>query len=188
MSEPRERTASALVVIDMQHVFRDADSQWATPGYDRAAERISRLTDAYRGEVIWTRFVRDPQESGSWSDYYARWNECREPEDSPVWDLTMPVADGDDIVSLPTFSKWGEELAGLTSERQRLVVCGVATDCCVLSTVLGAVDAGKHVTLVADACAGVTDRAHEQAIELMGLLGPMVEVVTTEELVAARVG
>ncbi|MFC7766395.1 isochorismatase family protein [Leucobacter soli] len=53
---------------------------------------------------------------------------------------------------------------------------------------LGAVDAGKHVTLVADACAGVTDRAHEQAIELMGLLGPMVEVVTTEELVAARVG
>ncbi|MFC7766396.1 isochorismatase family protein [Leucobacter soli] len=112
MSEPRERTASALVVIDMQHVFRDADSQWATPGYDRAAERISRLTDAYRGEVIWTRFVRDPQESGSWSDYYARWNECREPEDSPVWDLTMPVADGDDIVSLPTFSKWGKSSRG----------------------------------------------------------------------------
>lgn len=179
--------SSALVAIDMQHIFGDPESQWFTPEYAAAEAQISRLAEAFRGEVIWTRFVRDPQESGSWSDYYARWNECREPEDSPVWDLTMPVADGDDIVSLPTFSKWSPEMAELTRDRPRLVVCGVATDCCVLSTVLGAVDAGKHVTLVTDACAGVTDLAHTQAIDLMGLLSPMVTCVSTDELLSTAV-
>ncbi|MCB1274015.1 MAG: cysteine hydrolase [Leucobacter sp.] len=178
--------SSALVVIDMQRIFAEPTSQWFTPRYAAAATQIERLTERLAGNVIWTRFVRDPREDGSWADYYARWDECRDPEDSPVWDLTMPVAEGDRIVSLPTFSKWGEELARLTSETPRLVVCGVATDCCVLSTVLGAIDAGKHVTLVTDACAGASDLAHEQALELMGLLSPMIECVSTDEYLGVR--
>jgi nicotinamidase-related amidase len=63
-----------------------------------------------------------------------------------------------------------------------LIVCGVATDCCVLSTVLGAVDAGRAVTLVADACAGATVEAHDQAIALMAMLSPMVDIVTADDL------
>ncbi|MGC5076647.1 cysteine hydrolase family protein [Agrococcus sp. DT81.2] len=173
-----------LVVIDMQQVFRDPASQWATPGYDAAAECIRLLVDAADGPVIWTRFVRDPSESGAWQAYYERWDECREEPDSAAWDLTMPVGDEHAILSLPTFSKWGDELAALTAEHPELVVCGVATDCCVLSTVLGAVDAGKFVTVVTDACAGATDEAHEQACALMGMLSPMVQLAGTADVVA----
>lgn len=184
-STPLIGERSALVVIDMQRIFRDTGSQWCTPGYDEASAGIARLLDAFRGDVIWTRFVRDPAESGSWADYYERWDRCREPEGSPVWDLTMNRRAEDAVLSLPTFSKWGPELAELTTGRD-LVVCGVATDCCVLSTVLGAVDAGKRVTVVADASAGATDRAHDQAIELMELLSPMVTVSDAERVLAAR--
>lgn len=99
-------------------------------------------------------------------------------------DITLPMAEGDRIISLPTFSKWGDELAEATRDCERLILCGVATDCCVLSTVLGAVDAGKWVTVVTDACAGATDRAHEQALELMRLLSPMVTLATADELTA----
>ena len=119
---------------------------------------------------------------GSWRDYYARWDRCREAEDSPAWEITLPVAEGDAVLSLPTFGKWGAELAELTRDREQLVVCGVATDCCVLSTVLGAVDAGKQVTVVADACAGATDRAHEQALDLMGMLSPMVMLASADDV------
>ncbi|QUW17811.1 cysteine hydrolase [Agrococcus sp. Marseille-Q4369] len=173
----------ALVVIDMQQIFRDPASQWATGGYEAAAERIRALVDAAEGPVIWTRFVRDPAEPGSWRAYYERWDECRDEPDSPAWDLTMPVADEHAVLSLPTFSKWGDELAALTAEHPELVVCGVATDCCVLSTVLGAVDAGKAITVVTDACAGATDEAHDQAVALMGMLAPMVRLAETAELV-----
>lgn len=175
----------ALVVIDMQQIFRDPASQWATGGYDAAAERIRLLVDAAGGPVIWTRFVRDPSEPGSWQAYYEHWDRCREAPDSPAWDLTMPVRDEHEILSLPTFSKWGEELAALTAGHPELLVCGVATDCCVLSTVLGAVDAGKAVTVVTDACAGATDEAHHQALALMGMLAPMVRLVEAAELVGS---
>lgn len=175
---------TALVIIDMQRIFRDADSQWCCGGYDDAAERVRSLAEQFAGRVVWTRFVRDPAETGAWKDYYERWGRCREPEDSPAWDITLPMAEGDRIISLPTFSKWGDELAEATRDCERLILCGVATDCCVLSTVLGAVDAGKWVTVVTDACAGATDRAHEQALELMRLLSPMVTLATADELTA----
>ena len=171
--------SSALVVIDMQRIFAEPTSQWFTPRYAAAATQIERLTERLAGNVIWTRFVRDPREDGSWADYYARWDECRDPEDSPVWDLTMPVAEGDRIVSLPTFSKWGEELARLTSETPRLVVCGVATDCCVLSTALTAADAGAYAIIAADACAGSTAENHDAALHVMGLYPPQLTISDT---------
>ena len=179
----RPSAVPALVVIDMQQIFRDPASQWATGGYDAAAERIRLLVDAATGPVIWTRFVRDEHEPGSWRAYYDRWDECRDAPDSPVWALTMSVREEHAVVSLPTFSKWGDELAALTADHPELTVCGVATDCCVLSTVLGAVDAGKAVTVVTDACAGATDEAHDQAVALMGMLAPMVRLAHAAELV-----
>ena len=45
------------------------------------------------------------------------------------------------------------------------MLAGVATDCCVLSTALAAADAGCLVEVVADACAGSSDEAHERALE-----------------------
>ncbi|MGK0715794.1 cysteine hydrolase family protein [Leucobacter sp. W1153] len=175
------QSSFSLVVIDMQEVFRHPESQWYVPRYAAAQANIEEILRTQPENVVWTRFVRDPRETGSWRDYYERWDRCREGPRSALWDLTLTAQPTHSVVSAPTFSKWGEELANLTDSVARLVVCGVATDCCVLSTVLGAVDAGKQVTVVSDACAGVTDEAHNQALALLSLLHPMVEIVTTEQ-------
>ncbi|GAA1806135.1 cysteine hydrolase [Agromyces neolithicus] len=174
---------STLVVIDMQEIFRSPTSEWSVPAYDRTAEHVVRLADHFSHSVVWTKFVRDPDETGSWSAYYDRWSNSRAEPDSPVWDLTLPVRDGDRVLTLSTFSKWGPDLAEMTEHSDHIVVCGVATDCCVLATVLGAVDAGKQVTLVTDACGGATPEAHDQAVALMGMLAPMVTLAETTEIV-----
>jgi nicotinamidase-related amidase len=88
------------------------------------------------------------------------------------------------VLNAPTFSKWGPELAALVPEGAEMVLTGVATDCCVLSTALGAVDAGRFVTVVSDACAAVSDEAQKQTLALLELLSPMCQVVTSQELVA----
>jgi nicotinamidase-related amidase len=67
-------------------------------------------------------------------------------------------------------------------ESPRLVVTGVATDCCVISTVLAAADAGASVTVVTDACAGSTDGNHAKALDVMALYGPLVRLTTTDAL------
>ena len=58
------------------------------------------------------------------------------------------------------------------------MLAGVSTDCCVLSTALAAADAGVAVRVVADACAGVNDDSHRQALAIMPLYAPLVEVVS----------
>ena len=63
----------------------------------------------------------------------------------------------------------------------RLVLAGVSTDCCVLSTALAAADAGVHVQVVADACAGVDDDNHRKAIDIMRLYSPMLEIVSVDQ-------
>jgi nicotinamidase-related amidase len=183
VTAPRTDVAPQLIVIDMQKIFRSSESEWFISGYDAAADNIVRLIGNVPGRVAWTRFVRDPLERGSWGSYYDRWSSCREEPDSPQWELTLPVAAGDPVVSMPTFSKWGNELEQVTAGNDRIVICGVATDCCILSTVLAAVDAGKEVTVVTDACAGITVEAHEQALALMALLAPMVTLVETSQLI-----
>jgi hypothetical protein len=69
----------------------------------------------------------------------------------------MDVPGGATVIDAPTFSKWGPELAAVVPEGAEMVLTGVATDCCVLSTALGAVDGGRFVTVVSDACAAVSD-------------------------------
>ncbi len=170
-----------LVVIDMQVAFGEPSSGWATPDYARVEQVVAGLAERFGDRVVRTRFVRDPDEAGAWAAYYDQWPAFRVPEDDPVWDLTSPVAHGAPVVTRPTFSKWGPELEAVVGGAP-LVMCGVATECCVLGTALGAADAGRRVTVVSDACAGATQELHAQALVLLEQLAPLVRVTTSDRV------
>lgn len=167
-----------LVVIDMQRAFRQA-GEWHVPRYDEAARSITRLVAAGL-EPILTRFIPDPAEEGSWSAYYERWQSMRRAPTDPIWHIELPGVEVRDSIDLPTFSKWGEALADRIPVGEEMILTGVATDCCILATALGAADAGRYVTVVEDACAGQSDLAHDQALNLLELLSPMISVVKSE--------
>lgn len=164
-----------LVVVDMQHAFADAGSRWAAPAYADVEPVVLDLRRRFAGRVVHTRFVHDGSERGAWAAYYDDWPEFRVGPGDPVWDLTTGPALGDPVVDEPRFGKWGPALEAVVGDAP-LVVCGVATECCVLATVLAAADAGRAVTVVGDACAGGTAEAHAQALELMGLMTPLATV------------
>jgi len=170
-----------LVVIDMQAAFADPASAGAVPGYAPAEKWIRVLTPGFEERVVYTRFVPDPAEHGAWGAYYDHWPTMRQPASSSTWDLTLETTSAP-VVSLPTFSKWGPGLGDTVGAHTPLVLCGVATDCCVLSTGPGAVDAGRAVTVVEDACAGVSRRHHEETISLLSLLAPMVTITNARSL------
>lgn len=185
MSMPTSSASPWLVVIDMQTAFADPASEWAAPAYPEIVPVISSLVDAFGDRVVHTRFVPDEAEPGQWSRYYDRWPTMRQPASSQLWDLTVPPR-GAPVVSRPTFSKWHPELVRLLNTDASLVMCGVATDCCVLATALAAADDGRAVTVVADACGGATSRHHDQALSLLALLDPLVAVTTSEQLLSAH--
>jgi nicotinamidase-related amidase len=175
-----------LVVVDMQRVF--ADGPWGTPGFADVVPRIERLVEAFGDRVCFTRFLVPPEPDGAWADYYRDWEFVTKPEAAPSLELVEPFAsrEGAAHVDRTTFGKWGPELEALAGPSKTLVVCGVATDCCVIATVLGAVDGGMHVRLVEDACAGISPEAHARAVAVMAGFPPQVVVTSVEAELAAR--
>ena len=166
----------------MQRAFQQPGFQWECVGYDVAAEKVQQLRQAHPAPVVWTKFIRDSAENGAWKAYYDTWNQYRIEPTDPIWNLTIRPEPDDILIEAPTFGKWTDQLAALAQGYERLTIAGVATDCCVLSTVLPAVDAGKYVTVISDACAGATVDVHEQALNLMSMLDPMVTIATTAEV------
>ena len=81
----------------------------------------------------------------------------------------------------------GDELAAILGGG-RMVLAGVSTDCCVLSTALAAADDGVEVQVVADACAGIDDESHAKALDIMRLYSPLVEVVSLAEAIGQAAG
>jgi nicotinamidase-related amidase len=171
-----------LVVVDLQRVFGDPGSPWAAPRFAEVRPRIRRLAEAFGDRVVHTRFVAPARPAGAWQAYYEQFAFALQPPDSALYELVDDPA-GRPVVSATTFGKWGPDLADVVGDGP-LTVTGVATDCCVISTVLPAADAGMPVRVVRDACAGSTDDDHQRALDLMALYAPLVELTTTAEVLA----
>jgi nicotinamidase-related amidase len=174
-----------FVAIDLQRVFGDPSSAWCAPRYAAAAANVVRLTAAFPERAVFTRFVAPGTPTGAWVPYYQEFPWALEPADSRLYELTDEVAAvATRTVVATTFGKWTDGLRRVVGEQPSLVVAGVATDCCVISTVLAAADAGASVTVVTDACAGSSDDNHQKALDVMALYAPLVDLATTNEVLA----
>ena len=71
-------------------------------------------------------------------------------------------------------------MAGILGPDATMVLTGVSTDCCVISTALAAADAGVAVRVVSDACAGISDNDHQRALDAMALYGPLIEITSVD--------
>jgi nicotinamidase-related amidase len=165
-----------LVVVDMQHVFGDPDSAWFTPRFAEIVDPIAALVAEHAPRVTFTRFVAPASPAGAWRDYYAQFPFALAPPQAPLYQIAEPLAGlAGDTVDAPTFGKWGPALAARVGTDDMLLA-GVATDCCVISTALAAADAGVRVRVASGACAGSSDTAHQQALAVMALYAPLIEV------------
>jgi nicotinamidase-related amidase len=170
-----------LVVIDMQRVFADADSPWAAPDFAAILPTVAGLVKTYGDAVTITRFVAPERPTGAWRDYYAEWPFALQPPDAPLWDVVPELGSRGPTLDATTFSKWGPALADRVGDAT-MVLCGVSTDCCVLSTAVAAADAGVPVLVVGDACAGVTAESHRATLDVLALYAPLVRVVRSADL------
>ncbi|MEP7025669.1 MAG: cysteine hydrolase [Actinomycetota bacterium] len=172
-----------LAVIDMQRVFGEPDSPWFTPRFAEITGAVRQLADAFAPRVTFTRFVAPDEPAGSWRGYYEQWPFALQPPSARIYELADDLAAGPGpTLDATTFGKWGDELAARTGPGGHLVLAGVSTDCCVLSTALAAADAGITATVVADACAGMNDETHAQALAILRLYGPLVQVASLADV------
>jgi nicotinamidase-related amidase len=171
MSEPVVQDPAAeapwLVVVDPQVIFADPASEWASPEFDDAMAVIERIAPA------------------SWAGYFEQWTFADRPASDPLYDLVPRARALTDrpTVDEPTFGKWGDGLRAVVGEAPHLVLAGVSTDCCVITTALAAADAGAHVQILTDGCAGSTAEDGAAALRIMGLFDPQIRLVDSTALI-----
>ncbi|WP_291976110.1 MULTISPECIES: isochorismatase family cysteine hydrolase [unclassified Chelatococcus] len=181
--------------IDMQRMFAEP-TEWHTPWMGRVLPNVVSLTELNPARTIFTRFIPPPSADdvgGSWKRYYNKWESMTRNRLDPellelVPDLSRfvpPAAVEDKRV----MSAWHGALhprlraAGVDA----LIVSGAETEVCVLATVMGAIDLGYRVIIVADAICSGADTTHDAMLEIYeSRFGTQVEMVTTSTLLAAH--
>jgi nicotinamidase/pyrazinamidase len=172
----------ALVVVDMQYDFLPGGSL-GVPDGDQVIGPINRLIELFsqRGLPVYASRDWHPDNHCSFAARGGPWpphcvantrgaafsDELRLPADAVV----VSKADSADVDAYSAFN--GTGLAGQLRERgvRRVVVCGLATDYCVLNTALDARINGFEVLIVPDAMRAVNvhpgdgERAIAQMIE-----------------------
>jgi len=180
------RADAWLVVVDMQNVFASG-SPWASPDYAGASAGIRRLVPAFGERVVYTRYVAPAQPRGAWVPYFEQWPFALVPGDDPLYDFSPEIDPGPRaVVTCESFGKWGLDLKAALHGAEEIVLAGVSTDCCVLSTALPAADDGVHVLVATDACAGASAADHQRALDAMALYAPLIELTSVDELLAGR--
>jgi nicotinamidase-related amidase len=178
---------SWLVLIDMQRIFGEPASDWYTPGFADAEAGAVRLRQLFPGRTALTRFVAPESPEGAWIPYYEQWPFALDPANADLYDLVPALPPGDAVlIDRPTFGKWDADTSAALGGTRDIVLAGVSTDCCVLSTALAAADAGVRVRVVADACAGLSVIDHRRALDAMALYAPLIEITTIENVLAER--
>lgn len=177
-----------LLVVDPQRIFADPASDWASPFFPSAMVNIRALATHVGSEhTLVTRWLPTADRDTAWGAYFAAWPFADVPAEDPLYELVedAQALSAHPTVDEPTFGKWGPQLERVVGRAPHLLVTGVSTDCCVISTVLAAADAGAHVTVVTDAVAHSTAENGQTALAVMGLFPPQVQLRSTREVLDA---
>ncbi len=153
---------SMLLVVDVQNGFVNEHTR-------HVIEPINRLIGAFsdRGEpVAFTRFVNTP---GSGFERWIAWTRFMQGPENDLHDAV-------DARAGPVFIKHGytafpQKFESYLHEQrvERLILCGIATDGCVLKSAVDAFERGIEPVVVTDACAShAGSETHEAGLLLLG--------------------
>lgn len=166
-----------LVMLDLQEALRDP-SPWALHDVDDLADRVVTFATNFPGTKVATRYVLPtPQQArGRWEVFRQRWATLE--RDNPhCWDLLPGIAEVSDVVvDKTTYSAWAE-IELLAHRGARVVVTGAELECCVLATVLAAIDAGYGVVVPLELVSGPNAAAGRGVIQALEHLPEQVEII-----------
>ncbi|RZA34528.1 MAG: isochorismatase family protein [Lysobacteraceae bacterium] len=156
----------ALLIVDLQNDFLPGGAL-AVPRGDLVVEPINALIDLYHGHGLPLYASRDwhpddhcsfTAQGGPWPPHCVAASEgamfseaLRLPEEAIV--ISKALSASEDAYS--AFNGTGLARAMRADGITRLAVCGLATDYCVLNTVLDGIEAGFEVLLVLEATRAV---------------------------------
>ncbi|MFE1763735.1 cysteine hydrolase family protein [Streptomyces angustmyceticus] len=171
-----------LVVVDMQNGFITPETASVVP---TVVDLVERWEHTGR-DVVFTRFRNPP---GSPYERLMHWTGFRSaPENELIPELTDHAARSFAVVDKVRYSAFTEEMDQLVRRRgwTEFVICGIATEMCVLKTAVDAFERGFRPRIVTDASRTYAgDAAHEAGLALAARLVGAEQLTTVRALLGS---
>jgi nicotinamidase-related amidase len=146
-----------LLVVDVQNGFINSRSE-------HVVEPIKQLVEKWhaekRGPVIYSRFIN--LDNSPWEKLMG-WHHLKKEPDTSLYP-SLPTKDTD-IFKKGTYSAWSKEVQQICdgASIQKVVICGIDTDQCVLKTAIDIFEANLIPIVVADLCASSAGKQYHEA-------------------------
>lgn len=176
---------TALLVVDMQHVFRDMTMS--------AMPNITKLISYFQDQNLPRIFTQHGHSKEELTPPYKNQLVRKWGPDGSIhtsskdWELQPEIAaqvSGSPIIAKNTYDAFMntnlEEILG-KKEVERVIVCGTMTDCCCDTTARSAFNRGYETWLVDDACGTASESQHQAG--LRGFAFAFGDVIKTSEVI-----
>lgn len=179
---PLQRAAQAprtLVAVDIQAGF-------TAPSTEHVPPAVRSLCASVRIEHrIFTRFV-NPGPGGPFAELLG-WHKLQSPHETALAPEVEALATA--VVEKHGYSPFFDTALAAELERvgaHTVLVCGIDTDVCVLSTAAGLFDSGFHPVVIADLCASTGGTvAHNAALSILPRFIGAHNIINSTDLATA---
>ena len=187
---PRNAAEDLLLVVDFQNVYLPGND-WACPSMPAAMERTMKLLDAPGApDCVMTKYVAPAEPTGRWKQYNEAYREINANAFLAEFpEALAPYAAKATVIEKATYSSMdAPEVLAAMEGKKAVVLAGVVADCCVLATMMDAIDLGYEVVYLYDCIAGVSEESEAEIRALAEIYSPIHTTVMSGAEYLAAIG
>ena len=172
-----------LILIDFQNVYLPGQP-WACPTMEQAIENtLSILRSPDHPDYVLTQYLPPADPVGRWKRYneeYAEINADAFLSDFP--ESVRRIITEDNLIVKDTYSSLkSANIKNALEGKKRVVLTGVVAECCVLATMMDAIDLGYEVVYLYDCISGFTAENEKMIRTLAESFSPIHTRVMSSE-------
>ena len=190
MIKPRNVSEDLLLIVDFQNVYLPG-YDWACPAMPEAMKNTVKILDAAQTpDYVMTKYVAPAVPIGRWEQYNEAYREINENEFLCEFAEEMePYAPrATAVVEKSTYSSMDSEAVRAAMEGKKAVVLvGVTAECCILATMMDAIDLGYEVVYLYDCIAGQTAELEAEVRGLAEIFAPIHTTVMSSDAYLAAI-
>ena len=192
-AHPGSRNAAEdlLLIVDFQNVYLPG-SYWSCPGMpDAMRNTLAVLSAPNAPDYLMTAFIAPEEPEGRWALYNEEYSGINgDAFLSEFAEEIRPYATDGHMVFKSVYSSMEcEEVQAAMEGKKAVVLTGVVAECCVLATLMDAIDMGYEVVYLYDGIAGTSEKDEQMILRLAGYFAPVhVTVMSCAEYIAAISG
>ncbi len=175
-----------LILIDFQNVYLPG-KPWACPTMEQAIENTLNIIHSPDSpDYVLTQYIAPADPVGRWQQYneeYAQINADEFLSEFP--DIINRIKNDDNVIIKDTYSSLkSAALQTRLQGKKRVVLTGVVAECCVLATMMDAIDLGYEVIYLYDCISGFSAENEKMIRTLAESFSPIhTQVMSSAEYI-----